>query len=168
MAVKPVTTVEKIGFTMQFSPTQGGQPVTTLAQNGSPNGAMAASARCNIKVATGNNLTATKQIAPFSAYKFDAGALTKVGSENFATTYSTDGEYNDNGTYNFYFANASVNAGTIYYITMEIWIEGTDGECVQDTAGGGFNLAIEFKYDKDSTTSNVDTETFVNLVPTNA
>ena len=165
MAIKPVTAVTKIGFSMQFTPTQGATTLTTLGEAGSPNGAMAAATRCNINVSTGTSATINKQIAPFSAFKFDGGTLSKAESKDFETTYASDGEYNDNGIYNFYIANSSVNAGTVYYITMEIWIEGTDGECVQDTAGGGFNLKIDFKYDKDDTTSNVDTSTFTALLP---
>ena len=165
MAIKPVTNVAKIGFTMQFTPTQNKEVVETFGAAGSIAGAMASSARCNVKVATAGNKAATTQLAPFSAFKFDAGTLSKVEKNNFTSYETKDGAYNDNGAYNFYIASEAVNAGTIYYITMEIWIEGTDNECSQETAGGGFNLEIDFVYDKEADGANVNTTTFTSLVP---
>jgi len=165
MAIKPVTNVAKIGFKMQFTPTQNGAAVTNYGNANASAGAMASSARCNVKVATGGK-NATSQLAPFSAFKFDAGSLTKVAQDDYAQYATKDGAYNDNGAYNFVIANAEVNAGTIYYVTMEIWIEGTDNECSQDTAGGGFNLKIDFVYDKEASGTNVGTD-FVSLVPQN-
>lgn len=165
MAIKPVTNVAKIGFKMQFTPTQNGTVVTNYGNANNIAGAMASSARCNVKVATSNK-NATSQLAPFSAFKFDAGSLTKVSEADYTNYAAKDGAYNDNGVYNFVIANAEVNAGTIYYVTMEIWIEGTDNECSQDTAGGGFNLKIDFVYDKEASGTNVGTD-FVSLVPQN-
>ncbi len=165
MAIKPVTNVAKIGFTMQFTPTQGGTAVANYGNANAIAGAMASSARCNVKVATTGKKEATAQLAPFSAFKFDAGALNKVAQNDFSAYATQDGAYNDNGVYNFFIASSEVNAGTIYYVTMEIWIEGTDNECSQDTAGGGFNLKIDFIYDKEADGTNVNTTTFTSLIP---
>ena len=164
MAIKPVTNVARIGFTMQFKPTQNGTAVENYGNAGAIAGAMASSARCNIKVATSDK-SQTTQLAPFSAFKFDAGVLTQVSQDSYSAYEETDGIYNNNGAYSFYIANAEVNAGTIYYVTMEIWIEGTDNECSQDTAGGGFNLGIDFVYDKLADGTNVNTSTFTDLRP---
>ena len=165
MAIKPVTNVARIGFTMQFTPTQNGNAVANYGNAGAIAGAMASSARCNVKVATAGNKAITTQLAPFSAFKFDAGVLRKVAEDGYTNYVDTDGAYNDNGTFSFYIANTEVNAGTIYYVTMEIWIEGTDNECSQDTAGGGFNLGIDFVYDKAAEGTNVNTNTFTSLIP---
>ena len=156
MAIKPVTDIDKLGLKMTFGATQKGSQVTLgdSVTQGKLDGAMAAATRCNIlfentTLTTGNK--ATQQIAPFSAFYVDGTALKKYTSStdtNFKT--ENDGAYNENGTYEFVISNSSVKAGSIYYITMEIWVEGTDAECIQETAGGGINLKMEFVYDKDS------------------
>lgn len=158
MAIKPVTDIDKLGLKMTFGATQGNQTVT-LSQSvtqSNLNGAMAASTRCNILFENTTQTTGNKsiqQIAPFSAYYVDGTSLKKYTSEtdlNFSK--DADGNYNDDGTYEFVISNAVVKAGSIYYITMEIWVEGTDAECIQETAGGGITLKMEFVYDKDNST----------------
>ena len=158
MAVKPVTDVDKLGLKMTFGATQkkAAQTLDTSVTQGNLNGAMAAATRCNIlfeNSALQTNNKSTQNIAPFSAFYVDGTSLKKYTGENDPSFKSNeDGEYNATGVYEYVLSDASVKAGTIYYITMEIWIEGTDAECIQETAGGGITLKMEFVYDKNGNT----------------
>ncbi|MBP3291209.1 MAG: hypothetical protein J6M26_02040 [Clostridia bacterium] len=46
--------------------------------------------------------------------------------------------------------DAAQQAGAVWYVTIRIWIEGTDNECDNRTAGTGYTVDIEFVYTKAS------------------
>ena len=46
--------------------------------------------------------------------------------------------------------DAAQEAGAVWYVTIRIWIEGSDNECDNRTAGTGYTVDIEFVYTKAS------------------
>ena len=154
MAVKPVTDIAQLGFTMQFTPTQNGVEVTSgnsLTTGSGLDGAMAAATRVNVKLETEGKVAHTYSFAPYSAFYVNSSgnALNKYSASGAdGHSEAVDGAWDENGLYQILLSTNPVDAGTIYYITIEIWIEGTDTECRQETAGGGVNLAMEFLYQK--------------------
>lgn len=110
---------------------------------------MAAAARIEIA-----NDTTSKVVEPFSSYSRAAAGMFTGGSTKYAV--------NEVWTYSFVVAYASdlptlaIQVGEIYNLTYTIWIEGTDNECHNITAGSGFNVDIAYNYEVDATASTVN------------
>ena len=85
------------------------------------------------------------QLQPWGAWNLQANSTMTKGA--VTTVLSADGSYQiqlEEG-------NTSISAGEVWYVTIRIWIEGTDNECDNRTAGTGFDVNIEFVYTKNDT-----------------
>ena len=78
----------------------------------------------------------TSAIEPFGSYKL-LGNNT-MDDEGY-TGKSSSGNYQIQ-------IDGAAEAGTVWFVTVRIWIEGTDPECKNSTAGSGYNVDIEFVY----------------------
>lgn len=78
----------------------------------------------------------TSAIEPFGSYKLLGN---NTMDANGYTGKSNSGNYQIQ-------IDGAADAGTVWFVTVRIWIEGTDPECKNSTAGSGYNVDIEFVY----------------------
>ena len=145
MAVSNLKAVGELGFSLEVIPSGDTNMATKAASATNPG--MAAASRVNVEVASKapeseEALTWTKAaLAPFSDYKLNTNtkAMTK------STAGSTDGASNANGCYTCKLGS-NVAEGTVFFVTLTIWVEGTDNECNDITTGTAMTFNISFAY----------------------
>ena len=148
MAVTNLKAVGELGFSLEVVPSGDTNLAAKTASATNPG--MAAASRVSVKVGTiekaeGEQEASLKwkkaELAPFSDYKLNTN--TKVMSK--ATAGANDGASNANGCYTCKLGS-NVQLGTVYYVTLTIWVEGTDNECNDITTGTRMTFNINFAY----------------------
>ena len=148
MAVSNLKAVGELGFSLEVVP--GGDTNMSTKTASATNPGMAAASRVSVKVGTlekaeGEESATLKwkkaELAPFSDYKLNTN--TKVMSKSSAD--ENDGASNANGCYTCKLGS-NVQLGTVYYVTLTIWVEGTDNECNDITTGTNMTFNINFAY----------------------
>lgn len=145
MAVSNLKTVGELGFSLEVVPGGDTNMATKTATVTNPG--MAAASRINVSIAeqapgaTAVTEKGTAQLAPFSMYKLNTN--TKVMSKSTAGT--DDGASNETGCYTCKLGS-SVTEGTVFYVTLTIWVEGKDNECNDITTGTNMQFNINFAY----------------------
>ncbi|MEG1663291.1 MAG: hypothetical protein RR338_04830, partial [Clostridia bacterium] len=74
-----------------------------------------------------------------------------VGPGTMDKTTNTSLGLNEDGKYAYLLNQTSsgkVAASSVYYVTMLLWVEGTDNECDNKTAGTNMTFSIKFAYDE--------------------
>ena len=150
MAVTSTKETKAIGFSIAIKPT--GANAGEAKYPG-----MAAASRIEIATARLAEETTTYQskefkddtaLQPFEKYKLQSNLTFAKGSES---------NKNEDGKYAYYLGKGAMQQGVVFFVTMYIWVEGTDKECVNATAGTGFGVGINFIYNADSENLNFKT-----------
>ncbi len=147
MAVNTTKVTKSVGFSLAINPTNAGN----TGDSNYPG--MAAASRIQVLTKKNENNAQVKDttLEPFGKYKLSETNLTFSES-----TADADANKNKDGKYAFYLEKASgegssIAQGSVYFVTMLIWVEGTDNECNNATAGTGFEVKINFVYSENDT-----------------
>ena len=147
MAVNTTKVTKSVGFSLAINPTSAGD----AGDSNYPG--MAAASRIQV-LTKKNEASATVKsttLEPFGKYK-----LSKTNLTFSQSTEPEDANKNADGKYAFYLEKAnqegsSIAQGSVYFVTMLIWVEGTDNECNNATAGTGFEVKLNFVYSENDT-----------------
>ena len=155
MAVTNLMDVGALGFSIEVVPS-GLTNLSGTKEASATNPGMAAATRIKVRTAQRNGETAPTfketEIAPFSKYKLTASnTMSKEDGNGY--TEAKDGKANENGKYTCVLSDGNVVANNVYYVSMYIWVEGTDAECKNVTTGTAMTVKINFAYAPKDTTS---------------
>lgn len=92
--------------------------------------------KTEVKKSTETDWTTT-ELQPFETWT--------LNTTNKTMTNTTSANKNSNGKYT-YALGSSVAVDSVYYVTMTIWVEGTDNECDNITTGTKMQVKINFVY----------------------
>ena len=153
MAVTNVKQVAQLGFSIEVVPSGTSNVATNNGTvDATNNPGMAAASRVEVRVAkanavgeTGTLAWDTKVLQPFETWTLNT--TTKNMTNN-----STDNTKNSNGKYK-YALGSSVAADSVYFVSMRIWVEGTDNECNNITTGTAIQFKINYVFAETGTIS---------------
>lgn len=155
MAVTNLMDVGALGFSIEVVPS-GSTNLSGTKEASVTNPGMAAATRIKIRTAQRADDTVPTfnetEIAPFSKYKLTANN-TMTKDDNNGYKEAIDGKANENGKYTCVLSNGNVAANNVYYVSMYIWVEGTDAECKNVTTGTAMTVKINFAYAPKDTTN---------------
>lgn len=152
MAITNTNDIYKLAMGIVITPTNAGGPSDTTYPG------MAAAARIELEfwkstttLKTGSIGGKTKTVLePYGAYQLQSNNQFKDQSANNALNnyYQKD----NHGSYKIQLEDgaAEIAAGEVWFVTVRIWIEGTDNECKNFSAGTGYDVNIEFIYTKET------------------
>ena len=152
MAVTNLVEVGAMGFSLEVVPSGDSNLATPTVTATNPG--MAAASRVQVKVMTQApqdtaQVVGTTTLSPFSNWKLNPTTKTMTNSGAGAG----DGNANSNGCYVYSLGNGNIPVGTVYYVTMTIWVEGKDAECHDVTTGTAMQFKINFGYSATGSTS---------------
>ncbi len=144
MAVTNIKQVAQLGFSIEVIPsgtTNIASPSSAVDATNNPG--MAAATRINIEVAKANQSGGVdswekSELQPFEAWKLNT--TTKAIAKDTGSSNK-----NDSGRYTYALAS-NVAENEVFFVTMYIWVEGTDNECNNITTGTAMQFKINFVY----------------------
>ena len=158
MAITNTSAIYKLGMGIVITPDKAGAA-------GDPTyPGMAAASRIELKFWKGSegskegSIGGEKTIVlePYGSYKLQSNnQFANLAEDDEATGYF---EKDANGSYKITLDSSAtpISAGEVWYVTVVIWIEGTDAECKNFSAGTGFDVDIEFVYTKENAAETLD------------
>ena len=147
MAVTNVKHVAQLGFSVEVVPS-GTTNVATNSGNvdATSNPGMAAASRIEVSVAKavqeGQLAWEKNTLQPFEAWTLN----TTTKNMTKGTSGNTSGKYT-------YALGSNVAQDSVYFVTMKIWVEGTDNECNNITTGTAMQFKINFVFAETGTIS---------------
>ena len=142
MAITNVTDIYKLGMGIIVTATE-----TSAGDQIYPG--MVAASRIEVEFYKGSESTQTGKVDSKSIVELQPYGGYVLGANN---KMSAPDDSKKDGNYKFPIEDSAtpIDAATVWFVTVRIWIEGTDNECKNLTAGTGFTVEIEFVYSKDS------------------
>jgi hypothetical protein len=151
MAVMNMKAVTEIGLGMNLTVGGTGSVGTITAENPG----MASAARMLVHVdkatdASAHTTGTTQGYAPYGDYKLNkaAGSMNNTDAQD-ASDQNAVFTKHVGGDFAFlidHVAADGIASGSVYYVTIYIWIEGTDKECDNLTAGTTIDFSMQFIY----------------------
>ena len=158
MAITNTSAIYKLGMGIVITPQSAGAVGETTYPG------MAAASRIELKFWKGSDGSEEGSIGgektivlePYGSYKLQSNnQFANLAEDDEATGYF---EKDANGSYKITLDSSAtpIGAGEVWYVTVVIWIEGTDAECKNFSAGTGFDVDIEFVYTKENAAETLD------------
>ena len=150
MAITNIKPIAALGMGIVVTPTGSSSVGTSGTGTGKVPG-MAAATRIELsfwKGATAGTFknsadtAVTSPLEPFGSWELLANNQMQTSTNSGYSGKESGGDYQitlADGT-------ATIEAGEVWYVSVRIWIEGTDKECDNRTAGTGYTVDIEFVY----------------------
>ena len=146
MAVTNIMEVGALGFSVEVVPTGDTQLATKTASVTNPGMAAASRIQVGVKKDGSSDDEKTQTLAPFSAWKLQANKTMNSTVASNGYEVAKDGANNESGKYTCVLESGTVQANSIFYVNMIIWVEGTDAECDNSTTGTAMTFYINYAY----------------------